>query len=268
MNWGSFAQAAIDVLSAVLIVRLAKWRLYSTYRVFCAFLLFGILSSGMEIIDFSVHKPQFDYRIIWVALTIASWVVGLCMVFWLLQAILASFPGIRSFSRKLLTITFVVVVAVSLLSIRLDVVVTGGTGYLSRRVDPVGRLVRVAFDLDRVISTVAVLVLLVILAFVLWFPVQMPRNLAVLSVGFVVYFAANTALLLTRGIWSRETIALVSNLTLFIITACYAYWTAFITPLGEKVTVRMGHAWQPKEQKQLIGQLEAMNAALLRAARR
>jgi hypothetical protein len=186
----------------------------------------------------------------------------------LLQAILAGLPGIRNFSRKLMTITFLSVVVISLLTIRLDIAVSGSTGYLSRTVDKVGKLVRIAFDLDRVISTVALLVLLVIVGFVLWFPVQMPRNLAVFSIGFVTYYAAYTGLLLTRGLWSRSSMELVSNVTLSIIVACYAYWTFFITPEGEKVTVRMGHAWQPGEQKQLIGQLEAMNAALLRAARR
>ncbi len=229
MSWGSIAEATIDILSMVLIVRLLRWRLHNVYRIFCVFLIFDLLSSAATFAEESIHSARFDYRITWICFNVVGWILSLCIVYGLLQAMLAGLPGIRSFSRKLLSITFVSVVIISLLTIRLDVAVSGSTGYLARTVDKVGKLVRIAFDLDRVISTVALLVLLVIVAFVLWFPVQMPRNLAVFTIGFVVYFAANTGLLLTRGLWSRQSIELVSNVTLSIITACYAYWTIFLT---------------------------------------
>jgi len=268
MTWSNIAQATIDVLSVVLVIRLLRWHLQQVYRVFCVFLLWGVTWSAVVFLEQFLHTAKFDYRITWMLLTVGAWVLSLCMVYSLLQAILAGFEGIRTFSKRFLSITFLSVVVISLLTIRLDVAVSGNSGYLARFGGAIARAVRITLDLDRVISTVALLVMLVILVFVLWFPVQMPRNLAVFSIGLLVYFAANTGLLLTRGLWSRESLPVVNNFIQCVIAACYAYWTVFLTPQGETVPVRLGHRWDRQQQDRLIGQLEAMNASLLRAARR
>ncbi len=267
MNWSWVAQATSDVLSVALIVRLLLLKLHSVYRVFCAFLVFDLISSLGAVAREFVLIPHFDFRLYWISVRVISWIFYLCIVYALLHAILAKLPGIYRTSKKVLNVTFVSVVAFSLLTIRLDVAVSGSTGFLSKFSDPVAKAVRVTFDLERVISTVALLVLLLILGFVLWFPVQIPRNLAAFSIGFVIYYASITGLLLTRGIWSQETFFLVNNLIMFVIAACYAYWTLVITPEGERVPVRLGHSWAPEQQRRLIGQLEAMNTALLRARR-
>ena len=47
---------------------------------------------------------------------------------------------------------------------------------------------------DKGISLACVTVLIAILGFIFWFPVKMSKNLAVFSVGFVIYFAAKPAL--------------------------------------------------------------------------
>jgi len=268
MNWSSVAQATSDVLSILLIVRLLSLRLHNIYRIFCFFLAFDLFFSVVSWLEELIHNPRLDYRITWITLSAIGWILSLCLVYGLLQAILAGLPGILRFSRKLLNVSFIGVVVLSLLTIRIDIAVTGSSGYLAGFVDPVGKAVRIAFDLERVISTVALLVLLLILVFVLWFPVQMSRNLAVFSIGFVIYFAAKTGLMLTRGFWSEQSLLLVSNLIAFILAACYAYWTIFITREGESAHVRIGHRWDSGEQQRLIGQLEAMNTSLLRAARR
>ena len=268
MNWSSIAQATSDILSILLIVRLVSLRLHNVYRIFCVFLIYDFSFSLIERMESIVRNPRFDYRITWISGTVIGWVLLLCMVYALLQEILAELPGILRFSRKLLNITFIAAIALSLITSRLDEVMARSNGYLAAVVSPIGRAVTIAFDLDRVISTVALLVLLVILAFVLWFPVQIPRNLVIFSIGLVVYFAANTALLLTRGLWSKQSYFLVSTVIAFVLSACYAYWTIFITRLGEARSVRIGHGWRAQEQERLVGQLETLNASLLRAARR
>ncbi len=125
-----------------------------------------------------------------------------------------------------------------------------------------------AFILDRVISSTALLALLCVLCFLLWFPVEISRNLAVFTAGFVVYFAAKTSLLLGRSFWSHDINRIVSIATGIIVTICLAYWGIFISAAGERVRTRLGHLWRPEEQERLMGQLEAINASLLRASRR
>lgn len=269
MNWSWIAQAASDSLAVVLIIRLLSLKLHTVYRVFCAFLIFDVLSSLIAVIYQLVpHLNIDDYRVFWICYRFVSWVFYLCLVYGLLHAILLKLPGIYKASKRVLNVASAAVVAVSLITTRLDVSVSGTSGYLSHYSGTLGTLVRIAYDLERVISTVALLLLLTVLLFVLWFPVQMPRNLAVFSIGLVVFFAANTGLFLTRGLWSQQTLNLVSNAIMFVVTVCYAYLAVFITKQGEEVPVRMGHQWNREEQRRMMGQLEAINTALLRAARR
>jgi hypothetical protein len=190
------------------------------------------------------------------------WVFILWTVYALLSAVLANLPGILGFSQKLLNSAFISAGILGLLTAPAEYSLSGAAAYA----DPIARAVGIGFVLDRVLSTVALLALVSILGFLLWFPVEVSRNLMVFSTGFLVYFGAKTALSLTRSFWSLENVRLISNLIMFISGACFAYWAMFISRQGETVPVRIGHSWHRREQERLIGQLEAMNAALLRTA--
>jgi hypothetical protein len=185
-------------------------------------------------------------------------------VYALLEAVLAKLPGILGFSRKLLNSAFILAGILGLLTARPEYFASGAAAF----VDPIARTVGIGIVLDRVISTVALLVLVCILGFLLWFPVEVSKNLVVFSIGFLVYFSTKTGLLLMGSVWSHESLDIISNLIMFISGACFAYWAIFITPEAETVPVRIGHIWQRREQERLIGQLEAINIALLRTARR
>lgn len=268
MNWGNVAQTIADILSVILLLRLLKLRLRHVYGIFCAFLAYDLAFSATSWLEELLHNARFDYRITWLIFTAIGWLLSLWLVYALLRAILVALPGILRFSTKLLNITFVSVIIVSLLTMRLDREIAGNSGYLSKFIDPLGKAVGISLGLDRVISTVALLVLVLILVFAIWFQVPMSRNLAAFSIGLVIYFAANSAVFLTRGMWSREALWAVSILTTYLTSACYAYWIFFITREGEAVQVTIGHRWRRQEQDRLLTQLEAMNATLLQAARR
>lgn len=268
MNWGNVAQTIADILSLVLLVRLLNLRLQRVYRIFCAYLIYDLAFSAVSWLEELLHNARLDYRITWLVFTAVGWLLLLWMVYALLRAVLVALPGILRFSTKLLNITFVSVIVVSLLTMRLDREIAGNSGYLSKFLDPLGKAVAISLGLDRVISTVALLVLIFILIFAIWFQVPMSKNLAALSSGLVIYFAANSAVFLTRGMWSREALWAVSILTIYLTSACYAYWIFFITREGEAVMVTIGHRWRREEQDRLLTRLEAMNATLLHAARR
>jgi hypothetical protein len=268
MTLNDVAQLTSDVLSAILIIKLLSLRLHTVYRIFCIFLAFDLFASVISFTESYIHDPRLDYRITWICLRVVAWILSLSMVYALLNAVLVTFPGVLRFSRRLLNVTLVVVGVLGLLTANLDSSVSGSSGFLSNFVDPIGRAVRATLDVERAISSVALLMLIIVLTFILWFPVPLPKNLAMFSFGFVVYFAAKTGLLLTRGLWSRESFHIVSDTVPFILAGCYAYLIVFITERGEATPVRLGHSWQAQEQDRLLAQLESMNAALLRGARR
>lgn len=257
------AQYISDALVIALIVRLLLLRLHSVYRVFCVFLLFDLLSSVIFFIEKSVH-PHPDYRIVWMALRTVTWVLSLWMVYALLDAMLANLPGILRLSRKLLSFVFVSAPILALLTARPEY----SASSLSGALDPIDRALGAALVMERVIFMAALLILLAMLAFILWFPVQMPRNLALFSIGFVVFFATHTGLPLAHTYWPKLDIRTFTSIEALLLAACYAYWLLFLNKAGELKPVRIGHSWGPEEQHRMVGQLEAMNDALVRAARR
>lgn len=262
MIWSRIAQDVNGALCIALIIRLLVLRLHRVYRIFCLLLLAELL--GSLVASVKVLAPEWlpDYRIIWIVADSVIWICTLWTVYALLDAVLTNLPGILGFSRKLLNGVFVSAGILAMLTARPEYSVSGVAAFS----DPIARTVGVFFVLDRVLSTIALLVLVSILTFLFWFPVEVSKNLVVFSTGFIVYFAAKTALLLTSSVWSHESLRLVSNLMMFISGACFAYWAMFINHEGETVPVRIGHSWHVKDQDRLLGQLEAINTALLRSA--
>ena len=128
MNWSHIAQAGNTALAMLLIVRLLILRLHSVYRVFCAFLLFDLLTSLITFVETVLHNPRFDYRLTWIAFEVVSWILSLWMVYALLEAILANLPGILRFSRKLLNVTFLVALFVTILTAKPEYAAWGVSG--------------------------------------------------------------------------------------------------------------------------------------------
>jgi hypothetical protein len=155
----------------------------------------------------------------------------------------------------------------ALLTVKWEYLVTGA----ARNADATFRVLTVGHVVDRAISTAALLVLVAILAFILWFPVKMPRNLAVLSIGLVVYFGSKTGLTLlltysAPGIISRSISEVLSASVSMIGVFCFLYWIIFIDPKGQTSEVSLGQSWRSADQGKLIQQLESLNLALLRSS--
>ena len=257
-------QLISDGLACLLVCRLVLLRLHSVYRVFCYFLIFDLISSGVAFVELGLLNADFAYRVTWIAMRIVAWILSLWMVYALLDAVLVNFRGILRFSRMLLNATFVLALLVALFTAKPEYI----EGGLAASVHPIGRALGLTLVLERVISSAALLALLAILGFILWFPVPLPRNLAVFSIGFITYFAIITGLLLCESFVSHTISQTIGNTNTILLSLCYAYMALSITKEGEVRTVSLGHSWSIGDQRRLLCQLEDMNAALLRAAAR
>jgi hypothetical protein len=206
---------------------------------------------------------------VWIVSTVAGWVFSLALVYSLAKAVLAGLPGVFRFSKILLNLVFPLAILLALSTARGEYWITGASHYS----DPRDRLLLIGAVVDRAISMAALLILVAILAFILWFPVKMPRNLAVISVGLVIYFGSKTGLNLLRtyatpGTISRSSTELLSTCASMVAVFCFLYWIVFIDAKGQTAQVRMGHSWHAAEQGRLIQQLESINLALLRSSQR
>ncbi len=265
MNWARIAFALSDALSIVLIIRLIKLRLHDVYRVFCAFLVFQIVSESFVILEkFTSLDRRIDYRVTWLIIQLFSWVLSIWMVYALLNAILTRLPGILRISRRVLKLSLVIALAIALVTARPEWLASGSAGGNS----PIVYAVYVAFVLQRLVATIALLTLLFTLGFILWFPVSMPRNLAVFSIGFGVYFTSKTTLLLLRSFWFHEGFDMLNNGITVMLCVCLIYWITFLNTSGETAPVTLGHSWQTNRQSKLLSDMEHLNALLVRSARR
>jgi hypothetical protein len=271
MNWSRTAQYVSDILALILVIRLAaiRVRLPGVYRVFVAFLTFQLLDSLVSLALYAFYGflhgvLHFDYRLFWMPLQAVSWVLSLWMVYALLSEILKSLPGILRFSRVLLNVVFAVAVLLALLTVFPEYSVAGGAKFPHLT----DRLLIASFAMSRAIAMAALLVLACILAFILWFPVEMHRNLAAFSVGLVIYFTAKVGLFLARSYLSPQNSRLLSTTMAFLAATCLLYWIVFITRSGQAIRVRWGHSWRLEEQRRLMTQLESTNTALLRSTAR
>ena len=274
MTWSQLAQYSTEILPLLLIARMMvlRIRLKRVYVVFCAFVGFqafiSVIIQFLRQIEPALTAVNFDYRLFWICQATILWILSVWLVYALVEAILASFPGILRFSRIFLNVVLSMAVAIGLLTIKPEMSVVGAGTYA----DPVTRWYATWIVLDRVISMTAALILILVLAFILWFPVRMPRNLAVLSVGFVIYFGVKTTFRLFLSYFSShldEPSLRPYNLTIStVLVVCFVYWILFITPQGQYREVKLGHSWRIGEQDRLLGQLEALNASLLRTPQR
>ncbi len=264
MSWIALALAASSLLGLLLVVRLATLNSQKLYRVFCLYLLFDLFQTLLTFTDRYTSIIRLDYRIMWIGMRISSWVLSLWVVYGLIDAVLARFPGVLRFSRLILNSAFIIALLVGVISAKPEY---ASFGPLPMR-DSLDHAVYMTLVLERVISTVALLVLGSILAFTLWFPVRMPKNLAFFSIGFIVYFGTELILLLVQSFWVHQASAAMNVILICLSSVCYVYWLVLLRPQGEIVSVTVGHSWSKPDQQRLVGQLEAINASLLRAARR
>lgn len=260
MSWSLIAQVICDGLALALIVRLLVLRLHSVYRVFCAFLVVEVVASSLTIVQ-SATGGFLDYRLMWVIMRVVIWVCYLWMVYALMGAILSKLTGILKLSRRFLNAAFLIAILAALLTARFEYQAVGscaGCGTLERAVT-------VAFVLERVISMVALLAIIAMLGFIVVFPVRLPRNLVLFTGGYLVYFCAKTGILLARD-WIHDRAAL-SMISMCLISACFVYWLLTINAAGERSPFTLRNMLRKGDEIRALHQLEAMNLALLRAAR-
>ena len=271
MDWPSTVQYVELGLGFVLVWKLLSLQLHRVYRYFCVFLLADLSGTVVWIIQKYLRGTpfRFDYRIAWLVQHAVVWAFTLLTVYALLDAILVQLPGILRLSRRVLKISFLVAIMIGLLTAFPEY----RAAALSQPLQgPLAHVTAGALVFDRVIATVALLTLLCILLFLLWFPVEMSRNLVTFFSGFVVYFALKACLVLAISLWSngaRDFIHVVSLLTGGMSAALFAYWAIFITKAGERVPAKLSVApLHSRQEDLLMAQLEAMNTSLLRAVRR
>lgn len=240
-------------------------------------------------------RYHLDYRVVFALDAALELTITGCIVFALLRSFMSQYPGILKLSRRVLWIIVFAAAAVGLVVFALQVPLNAGMETQAKKPTPETAKKRAAEQreleaakvrpsptetenrlrhsvflmeaVDQTVSAVLLFTLLSMLVYLLWFPVDVPRNIVIFSAGYIIFFAVKSLTLFFRYFSSAALTFM--NISVLVVTAgCCLYWLFFLTASGDVVPVRLGHRWKPQEQERLLDQLGAINTTLLRSARR
>jgi len=238
-----------DSLLLALIVRMWFAGLYRLYPYFFSYLLAEL---ARQVIMSSVPYRSNSYKYFWVSTEgiVASFYV--LIVIELYRVILRDLPGIASISRRYIKVTLVIATLLSLLLLRAE--------------EAPANWVSTFLVIERAIIFSLVLFILLVSAFLAYYPVPLNRNVIVYSVGYAIYFLTKATGLFVRTLGHYVAHEL-STVLLIVSSLCLFYWTFVLNRDGELRRVVVGHKWSKADEERLILKLRAINANLIKAAK-
>ena len=251
-RWLSYAE---PVAASILIVRLWAEGLLPRYRFFAAYLICFLAELPILL---TVSQKSGRYFQTYVVVESVLWFFQICVIIELFSLVLKDYPGIARTGRRFIGMAFAAAVVVSL-SLAAAHHETG-----PGRFPILEQYLLVA----RVVAFTILAFLLLLLAFLFWFPAPLSRNVLVYAIGFSVYFSCRALTRLAGNLMGPDEFLLLSAISLGIVLGCLSLWILFLTRRGEVLDVTVGHRWQPEHGPALVRRLESINEALLRTARR
>ena len=220
---------------------------------FSAYLVFSLIESSVPLL-FARGTDAYGYSFL--IFKGVGWLFQVLITLELFTLILGRYPGIASLGARLVKTSS----AIALIAALLSVTVANATHQYP--------LLDRFYLVSRVVYLSIFLFVVLMVSFLIWFPVPLSRNAVRYVTGYAVYLGAKVAAFFTINLFGTVLTGAVSNFLLSIDVACLIYWAATFRHFGEEIALTIGHSWNPHEEARLIGQLESINASLLRTSRR
>jgi hypothetical protein len=255
-------------LFLVLYVRMWREGLRTTYRFFSAYLLFRVIRSAVltlagPLVANVVGDPagklaQTVYGGAWVVTEPLVWLFYILVVLELYGLVLQQYRGIASLGRWVIFAGLGIALIVASLTLSPDF--GNGEGAF-----PILRYVLV---IRRGVTSSLLIFLLLISAALALYPISLTRNVIVYSIGYAVYFLGDATMVLFRNVTGVAATGIVNITISSISIACLVVWIRFLNRNGEAIRIAHRPVWGPEQEEHLIGQINAVNSSLLRAARK
>jgi hypothetical protein len=252
----------------VLYLRLRQQGLDRIYRVFTIYLLFraarASLLAALPPLWYALeHQPykRFWNNVYgggWTLTEPIQWILNILVVLELFSLVLQNHKGIASLGRWVVFAGLMIAVGLSALTLPAD---------LSHSAEQ-SPILRYWFVVGRGVDTSIVIFLLLITAFLVWFPVPLSRNVVLYSMVYALFFLSSALAELVQNLRGGAVWGAVSLAFFFLNFLCVGIWIVFLNRAGESQTVVVRHAWAPQHEENLVRQLAAINASLMRSARR
>jgi hypothetical protein len=242
---------------ALTAIKLFVTGLYKRYPFFFLYFVFRVPSS-IYLLNADVHAKS--YAIAWLygeGITIIFYIL---LVVELYRLVLERYRGLQTLGRWAMYVSVIVSAVASVLLSMLprirDSLYHGKTlSYFSLMIFA-----------ERGIDTALAIFIFLILLFLSRYPVRLSQNAQVHAIVYTIFFLGSTLNLLLRTIWGLR-VADAVNTALAVISVCSVFaWLALLSPSGEEVRATQPRM-APEKEKRLLGQLELLNATMLRVSR-
>jgi len=202
------------------------------------------------------HDKSYTYA--YIGTEPIGWIFYALVVLELYSLVLADYQGLYTVGRWAL----IIAVAMAILASAASLLAPSGDPWHVSRVLPYYYLAERALYLSLIVFLVTIFLVL------LQYPITLKRNIVVHLVVFLVYFLGNAVVYSVVSMRGWGAIHVVKYGLLAVTLGSLGAWLALLNPAGELVKVRLRPAWMPGREEELVGQLNNLNAALLRATRK
>jgi hypothetical protein len=240
--------------TGVLIYTLIAQNLRSKYRFLFWFLVVdaGAAVLAMAVRGAVVNSPR-AYLVIYFAGQAAKLILAVFIVLELFHLALAGHAALARWCRKAVSLLLAAVSVMAALSL---LVAPPDTRRLAA--------LQSFLAFERTMDLALVLLLLSIAAFLAWFPVVLPRNVAYYLAGFSAFFIARWAGAFALGTYPRfRTELSTAELAFSLLCLLAMAWS--MRSQGERETLVAGRRWNEAEMDRLHRQLDALNARLTKS---
>jgi len=252
MKWVEIARGlgyATTLLSACFLVQLFRLKLAGRYKLFAAYLITDILEG---VLVFGVPEYSRWYLSVYLAGEAAKTILAVLFGVLLWGVALRGYPALGRAGKRVAY--YVSLVSLALAALMAAVLTPARSAFQDS-------LIHYFNALQGAADSALLLFLIATTVFLLWFPVEVPRNVAAFIGGFVFYALQQWSFLLLVNLYPRRS-TFVSIAALLLEAACLIFWLAAVKRNGEAITTVTGHRWNKQEADKLLSQLEDINKRL------
>jgi hypothetical protein len=236
-------------LTAVLLAQLIRLGLFPIHRFFFWFLAADLTSTLGAL---SMYGNTNLYALVYLALQTVKIAVAAFAVLELCRLALEGQPALARFSRAVAAYALAGAAVIPVVSIVWTL--PGPASF------PV---LRAFFSFEQTMSATITVFLALTLLFVIWFPVRVPRNAALIMVGFAAWSFSRWFYVycVSHALGNRRLIDAAGAGQMAVVFGCLLFWIAGLRRADERGTVLAGRR---AEAVRLNTQLEAINNHLSR----
>lgn len=203
-----------------------------------------------------IHTTTYANSYMW--LEIGLHILVVAVVLEIYRVALAKHPGLANFGRKSVWVAFAITLAIAAAGAVLDKDILSGQSAINHRF----------FRLERTLDLITFLFLLFIAIFISWFPIELPRNVALCIGGFSVYYFARAVMLLVLNLLPQRYWQIEADVSVASGAVILGVWAVLLRPNRSAENSVAVRSWDPAAFARVSHQLDTINSALVRFGRR